>query len=198
VDRLEALLNIFVATLGRHGYRGGRLAQEESLWDSLVLLAQRAPAAELCALARFVRQLLAEVPGCASCVAERRLFAPMLRQLQRHGGGTRDTLCNSAILCLMSEVASTDTLAVLRLHLLRHHRSELHALSAEGVAPAAQLLATNDTPSNGAWEAENVPLQPLQLPRATLDGFGGSCDGGCDPLATLESARLLGSSAIGL
>ena len=82
----------------------------------------------------------------------------MLEVLLERGNvhGTRDTLCNSAILQLLCEVADREALSFVRVHLLRRHRTQLRALSAAHVAPARRLLVAEDE----LQDDENQPPTP--------------------------------------
>ena len=154
--RIEAVLEILLSCVGRHGYRSQRTLQSDGIWVALRSLLCRAGRSLRCSVVRFVRQLLREQPQCATCVISHQLLPPMLEVLLEHGG-TRDNLCNSAILQLLCEVADEEALAFLRVHLLRRHRPQLRTLAAAHVAPARRLLVCEDDVRD---DEENQPPTP--------------------------------------
>jgi len=156
--RIEAVLDILLSCVGRHGYRSQRALQSDGMWVALRALLARAARPLRGAVVRFVRKLLVEQPQCATCVVSHALLQPMLEVLLERGNvhGTRDTLCNSAILQLLCEVADREALSFVRVHLLRRHRTQLRALSAAHVAPARRLLVSEDE----LQDDENQPPTP--------------------------------------
>ena len=171
VCRCEGLLRVLSSCVGGHGYRSQRWMGGAALAGRARRPLRRPRRSVRAAAVRTSSMLLSESAGLSASAAEHAAFEPMLTQLLADGGGRRDTLCNSAILQLLRDVAESDGhLSFVRMHLLRRHRS-CRRLAAADVHPARQLLlgdADGGPPSPARTAEEDAAFVRLSLPTRPL------------------------------